>query len=269
MAYTFGGTTGDDLTWTESVSNWISSNMAGIICGWYYPTTLTAGRALWSVGSNSRCVIASTTSEIDIFLDRTTDAQRTTSGLGLVVNEWQFIAVLSSSQNTGAITQVRVWKGAGTALPAEVTVNDTVAGSGNVTVSTVPTIGNIGATGTSAFQGDIARFDYIVGTVNNSILFDTTGNITQETANRIFNTIVLPVWAGLPPGHYKSGTQANNGITHIMWDLDLKEPTGQALKVGGTNLTRVRTATVNAVWSENKRPIPSHGVATMFERMKR
>jgi hypothetical protein len=269
MSYTFGGTTGDDLTWTESVSPFGATQRSGLIAGWYYPTTLTAGRALWSVGAVNRAVIASTTSEIDMFLDRTTDAQRTTSGLGLAVNQWHFIAILGNFFNTGAVTNFRVWRSVGTDIPTPVTVNTTVAGSGNSTGDTVVTVGNIGATGTSAFQGDIGRFDYFVGTVASAFLPNTAGTISAQEETMVFSQVVVPIWEGRFPTFLGSGTQSNNGITYVIWDLDRVNPMGISSRNGGTILTNNRLGTVNAVFSENRRPIPQHHPVNSFNPRRR
>ena len=214
MAFTFGAGTGDDMTWTESASPWGSNRRSGVICGWYFPTTLTAGRALWSVGANHRAVIAATTSEINIFFDRATDTQWTTTGLGFAINQWHFIAVLMNSSNTGVVTNFKVWRSVGTDIPTAVSVAVVTAGTGNATSSTIPTIGNISATGNSAFQGDIGRFDYVVGTANNAFIANTNGSIDAEQERRIFEYVVLPIWQGKQPTFHKSSQQSNLFFAH-------------------------------------------------------
>ena len=64
MAYTFGAATGDDITWTDTGSSWGTNGQAGLVCGWFFPTTLTATRGLFSVGTVHRIEIDATTSEI-------------------------------------------------------------------------------------------------------------------------------------------------------------------------------------------------------------
>jgi len=269
MAYTFGGTTGDDLTWTESASPWGATQRSGLICGWYYPTTLTAGKALWSVGAVHRAVIAATTSEIDLWFDRTTDTQWRTSGLGLATGQWHFIAMLNNSFNTGPVTNWKVWRSVGTDIPTPVTVSQIAAGSGNATSNTIVTVGNIGATGTSAFEGDIGRFDFFMGTVANAFLDNTNGSIGTEAERIAFEQVVIPIWKGEMPTFLKSGTQSNNGITHIVWDLDLVNPQGISYKCGGSITTANRQATVNAVPSQNRRPIPQLGQLGSFDLVRR
>lgn len=264
MAYTFGGTTGDDLTWTESASPWGTSGRSGLIAGWYRPTTLTAGRALWSVGAVHRAVVAATTTEIDLFFDRTTDTQHTTSGLGLAVGEWHFIAMLNNSFNTGPVTSWRVWRSVGTAIPTPVTVNQTVAGAGNAVSSTVVTAGNVGAAGTVAFQGEIGRFDYVVAVASTALIPNSNGAIGTENERIMFEQLVLPIWSGDFPTFYGSGTQSNNGITHVVWDLDIQGTqsfgnatlVGASLRNGGSVASAFREVVAVASPSVERRPIP-------------
>ncbi|CAB4197159.1 hypothetical protein UFOVP1304_33 [uncultured Caudovirales phage] len=235
MAYTFGGTTGDHLTWTESASPWGITARSGIIAGWYRPTTLTAGRALWSVGGVNRAEIATTTSEIKLVLDRaTTDTEWTTTGLGLAVNQWHFVAVLQNNFNTGPVTNFRVWSSVGTDIPTAVTVAQTIAGAGNTINSTVVTAGNVSAAGATAFQGQIGRFDYVVGVSASSLIGNTNGSIGTENERIMFEQVVVPIWAGYFPTFYGSGTQSNNGITHVVWDLDVEgtQSGGNATLIG-------------------------------------
>lgn len=264
MAYTFGGTTGDDLTWTESASPWGASGRSGIIAGWFRPTTLTAGSALWSVGAVHRAVIASTTSEINLFFDRTTDTQHTTSGLGLAVNEWHFIAMLNNSFNTGPVTNWAVWRSVGTNIPTQVTVNQTVAGAGNAVSSTVVTAGNVGAAGTVAFNGQIGRFDYVVAVVANALIPNSNGSLAAENQRLMFEQVVVPIWKGDFPTFYGSGTQSNNGLTHVVWDLDVEGTQsfanatliGAALRNGGSIPSAFREVVALASPSIERRPIP-------------
>lgn len=270
MAYTFGGASGDDITWGEVATTWGASGQAGLIAGWYYPTALTTGLALWSSGTVNRAVIASTTTEIDIFLDRTTDAQRTTSGLGLAVDTWQFIAILGAFNNTGAVTNYVVWRGFGTEVPSKVTVNTTVAGTGNVNVNATITIGNIGTAGTSSFQGDISRFDFVYGTAQTALLTVSDGTIPASDEVLIFNELVIPIWRGEYPGFYKSGGARNSNVSHIAWDLDMVSLLGQRFRVipaAGLPPYELLPAT-GAVWTPNSRPIHRMNPA-MFTRTRR
>jgi hypothetical protein len=256
VAYTFGAATGDDITWTESASNYGSSARSNLVCGWWFPTTgPTATRCLWSFGTVNRCAIATTTSEIDIWLDRTTDAQHTTSGLGLAVNRWHFIAVLGSFFNTGAVTNYRVWRGVDAETPSLVTVNVTTAGAGNSTASTIATVGNLGSAGTVAFQGDIGRFDFVASTAANSLVRNATGLISADDEFAIYTQLVIPIWQGSMPTFYNSGTDANNGITHQVLDLD-NGAWVRSIRNGGSIITMDRSVTIaGATVSQNRASI--------------
>lgn len=276
MAYTFGSATSDNLTWTDSGATYAATARSNLVCGWFYPTTLTAGRCLWSVGAINRCAIATTTSEIDLFVDRTTDSQHTTSGLGLVVNEWHFIAVLGSFFNTGPVATYRVWRGVGTGIPQLVTVNQTAAGNGNSTSSTIVTVGNASSAGTVAFQGDIARFDYIAGTLDNSLVRTVNGTISGDDEKFIYNQCVIPIWQNELPRYFESGTQSNNSIQHTIAELDLLQPnfgttwTLQTSRNGGTIQTANRSATAAGVApSLNRAPILSFRPSRMRPLVRR
>ena len=270
MAYTFGAATGDDVTWTDSASNYGSSARSNLICGWWYPTTLTATRCLWSFGAVNRCAIATTTSEIDLFIDRTTDAQRTTSGLGLVTGRWQFIAVLGSFFNTGAVTTFRVWRGFDVEPPLPVTVNTTVAGAGNSTASTLATVGNLGSAGTVAFQGDIGRFDFIAATGANSLCRNATGLISAEDEFAIYTNIVFPIWQGRFPTFYGSGQDSNNGITHSVLDLDNLGNYVRSIRNGGSIITMDRSVTISgATISQNRAPVGQMRPVAWPDRLRR
>lgn len=272
MAYEFGGggATNSNLTWVESASAWGTSARPGIIAGWFRPTTLTAGRALWSVGAVHRAVIASTTSEIDLFFDRaTTDTQWQTTGLGLVVDQWHFIAVLMNNFNTGPVTNFKVWRSVGTDIPTPVTVSEIVAGVGTAIFSETVTAGNVSSAGAAAFQGEIGRFDYVVAVAAQALIGNTNGSIGVESERIMFEQVILPIWAGKFPPFYQSGTQSNNGITHIAWDLDRigsqvstsARVIGISLRNGGSDRSTFRFAFAGAATaspSVEMRPIPQH-----------
>lgn len=270
MAFTFGAATGDDITWTDTGSAWGANQRSGVIAGWYFPTTLTAGRALWSAGANYRAVIAATTSEINIFFDRTTDTQWTTTGLGLAVDQWHFIAILMNNFNTGVVTNYRVWRSVGTDIPTAVSAAVVTVGTGTALSSITPTIGNASSTGTVAFQGDIGRFDFIVETVANSLLGNTNGSISVENERRIFEDVVLPIWQGKSPTFYKSGQNSNSGITHTVVDLAMNGGYGRSVRNGGFTVTMDRTAAISgATPSLRRAPIPTIGPVSWPDLLRR
>ena len=270
MAYTFGAATGDDITWTESASNYGASARSSLVCGWWYPTTApTATRCLWSFGATNRCAIATTTSEISLFLDRTTDAQHTTSGLGLAVNRWHFIAVLGSFFNTGAVTNYRVWRGVDAETPSLVTVNVTTAGAGNSFVNTVATIGNASSSGTVAFQGHIGRFDFVTAVTADALCRNSTGLISAADEFAIYTQLVIPIWQGRMPTFYGSGTQSNNGVTHTVVDLD-NGLYGRTIRNAGSIVTMDRAVSaLGATVSANRASISKIGPISQPDLLRR
>lgn len=196
MPYTFGGGTGDDINWAAQDGG--IRNNAALVCGWFYPTTLTAGRTLWSFGNVTSVQIHSTTSELQLNIDHTTDSTFTTTGVGLATNTWTFVACLGTSNNTGPADAWRVWSGTITTPPVECTVTAGTSPSGNATASTAFTIGNKG-TGTVAFQGDIAEIGYITAPQNaasNFFQLAASGAITQAEADFVRDRFVIPAWRG-------------------------------------------------------------------------
>lgn len=200
MAYTFGGGTGDDIT-LSLAANFGGTNRNGIVAGWFRPTTLTAGRGLWSFGDIIGAEIDTTTSEIRLKADNaTTDGQWTTTGVGLTVDQWQFIAVAGSFSDTGPTITWRVWSGTATTPPTECTVTNAVAPVGNNTASSSFTIGNKG-TGTVAFQGEIENLTVFAAQSTTSgaanvFNISTFGTITNAEAAFLFERFVAPCWYG-------------------------------------------------------------------------
>jgi hypothetical protein len=269
VAYNFSLST-DDVSWTESASTYGNTARSNLICGWWYPTALNATRCLWSVGTVNRCAIATTTSEIDLFLDRTTDSQHTTSGLGLVTNRWQFIAVLGSFFNTGPTTNYRVWRGFDVEPPLPVTVNVTAAGAGNSATSTLPTVGNLGSGGNVCFQGDIGRFDYIAGTTGNSLCRNGTGLISADDEFAIYTNIVFPIWQNRFPTFYGSGTDSNNGITHVVLDLDIIGGVARSIRNGGSIITMDRSVAISgATFSQRRASVGQMRPVAWPDRLRR
>lgn len=157
MTYVLGASTGDDITYpVMAVGPGDPIACITLVAGWWRPTTLTAGRGLWSFGNIYGAEIATTTSELRLKTDNTgggsVDGEWVTSGLGLVVDQWYFLAFLLTTNNTGPVAAWRVWIGTESSPPREVTVNSSVSPVGNFATSNTFFVGNKG-TGTVAFQG--------------------------------------------------------------------------------------------------------------------
>lgn len=204
MAFRFGATTSDRVLATNGLSIGATTRVA-LVCGWWKPTTLTAGRALWSAGSSGlwSAEIDSTTDELILRGDHaTTDSTATTSGVDLVVDTWTFLAFMVKSNNTGPLSSWTVWRGSPEVGPVEVTVTAGTAPVGNPAGQAAVYIGNKG-TGTSAFQGDVADVAVLVSSeTTTSTAPGTFGNQSGSTAPTaaerefVLSRFVEPAWRG-------------------------------------------------------------------------
>ncbi len=221
MAATWGGTTGDDVN-AATINNNFNDNTVQLIVGTFYPTTLTATRAYWGSGNNlNRAQIDATTSEIRVVLaNATTPGQWLTTGAGITTNRWWFVAWLIACENTTVAGDIRVWVGNETQFPTEVTVTNPTPRSGNYTGSTNFCVGNAGATGTSAFQGDIGWLSVvscITATNAVSTLLPTaaSGVITNGEADYVLRRWVIPFYEGRPPVPVNGRFDANFHVIHF------------------------------------------------------
>jgi hypothetical protein len=200
MPYTYGGSTGDDANWggTNAI---VADNRISFICGWWRPTTLTATRKLWGSGAVSGAEVDTTTSQIRLRSDHTTDGQWTTSAC-LTVNVWTFLAFLGAFETTGPAVAWVVWSGTVETPPAKLTVTSAVTPVGALAgTSANLTIGNSTAAGTVAFQGDI---DWIYAAVSNEqpagilnpLGMTANGAISADCEDYVYRRYVMPAWYG-------------------------------------------------------------------------
>lgn len=199
MSYTFGGGTGDDVTWSSTTTLGAASRVC-LVAGWWKPTTLTAGRTLWSAGNVLSAAIHSTTSELVLTVDNaTTDGTWTTTGAGLTVNAWTFLAfMLNTSSTPGAAWTV--WSGTELVAPAQCTITAGTAMSGALTGNATTYVGNKG-TGTVAFQGQIENVVVGVssagaGAAVNPFGIAAFGTTTAAEALAVEERFVRPIWLG-------------------------------------------------------------------------
>jgi hypothetical protein len=203
MPYTFGNTVNDDITWGAGLAiaqGGVTSSTITLVTGWWRPTTLTATRGLWSAGNTIGAEIDTTTDELRLRTDNTTDGQWTTTGVDMAVNNWYYLAfLLSTNASTGAAW--RVWRATPDTPPVEVTVTVAVALSGAFTSNATFYIGNKG-TGALSFQGQVANVAVLNqgggSTPSNRppMFVNAYGTISQEQADRIRDLYVIPHWQG-------------------------------------------------------------------------
>lgn len=171
-----------------------------LICGWWRPTTLTAGAGLWSFGSPGGARIASTTSEISLHTgNATTNGEWITSSAGLTINTWSFLAFFYTGNDTGPTDIWKVWSCNNLETPPiSRTITQVVAPVGNHTNgSNIFCVGNVGNGGTQAFQGQVASMQLYQGsqaTRGSFRLSGTSGVLSSSEEDYIYRTFILPAW---------------------------------------------------------------------------
>lgn len=221
MPLTFGAA-------TSNYSNIVTlsfgtSGLAGLFTGWFYPTTLTAGRYLFSMGTNSTTAnfgvkVGTTTSTLQLSSATATPglwtatADTTLFPSGIVTNQWYFIAGLCSIV-TGPTVSWRMWIGTESTPPTPMTITQNTAPAGALATGTTY-IGNNSNVGTASFQGDIGQimFLYATGSTTSPLPIATAGTISADEALLIEQTYLLPVWLGNHPAHY-----GRDGATATEW----------------------------------------------------
>lgn len=254
MAYTFGGLGTENIQYTGLLAG-VADNSATLVTCWVYPTTLTAGRNYWGMGTppGISAFVSTTTSEVDVNANNaTTDGLWRTSGLGMTTNQWQFLAVFYATENTTVPGQVRVWRGTETEPPAAGTVTNPTVRSGNYTGSTTRTIGNDGSPSSFAFQGDLAGYTCAVTNavgVNNGLVVATSGTLSAAEETLLYQRWVYPLWAGTAEFWRMRPTTFGGSFTLEYAPLDLSgvaycysNPIStvgvQTLTVGGATYTK-------------------------------
>lgn len=198
MSFRLGDTASSDLNWVVKYQIPVGGS-AFLVCGRWRPTTLTAGRGLWSFGNNTTAEIASTTSELVLRTQNTTNGQWTTTGAGLAVNQWRFLAFFLSSNNTGPAAQWIVWSSGNLEdRPAKSTITQNTAPVGNFVGSNTFYAGNVGTSTTQAFQGQISAIQIYQGghQTRGPFRLSSAAAVTAEQENYIYETFVVPAWQG-------------------------------------------------------------------------
>lgn len=196
MPCVFGGSTTDDINYTVA-NTWTGTGWQHLVVGWYRPTTLTAGRVYFGNSNTVGLRIGSTTSELQFVTDHTTDGVWDTSGAGITVDVWHFIAVYWCGFNTGPADDTAFWVGTLENPPVEISRTQTTAPVGNHTNNNIVAVGNQGSTGSVGFQGEIANWQHIGGnSTGANSLFQQASSGTLDTAAKenVYRTYILPLW---------------------------------------------------------------------------
>lgn len=201
MAYTSGATASSDIIWPLQASVATASSTL-LVCGWWRPTTLTAARSYFSFGNVVTARIGTTTSEIEMITDQaTTDGVFTTTGAGIVVDEWHFLAFLGNFGSGNS--EWRLWKTASVnEVPFLVTTTNTTPGSGALSGSGSFYLGNAGTSATNAFQGQIGSCSmYVASAAQVPNPFGITAYappIATADEEVVFREFVMPAFLGAP-----------------------------------------------------------------------
>lgn len=220
MTWTFGAGTGDDITCTAA-STFASNAFCSFVSGWFYPTTLTSGRFYCSAGNVIGISVDSTTDQLRIFTDNTTDAQYTCDP-NITINKWWHISALFSCANATPTGAVKVWVGDTENAPTEVAVTQAVAPVGNFTGAGGRTVGNRG-TGTVAFQGDIGCITYVTANTAASLVgpfhASVSGSLSQSEADLCLQKWVIPLWLGRPRVYTHGVISGAYSVVHIPMNI--------------------------------------------------
>lgn len=270
MSYTCGAATTDDLAITLPTSIGATATSC-LVAGWWKPTTLTATRGLWSAGNIFGPEIDTTTSELRLRTDNATDGQWTTTGVGLAVNEWKFIAIANSCNNTGPTAAWVVWSGNNETIPKQVTVTQATAPVGNFTGSTAVVLGNKG-TGSLAFQGEIGPIVLARNAADILGIAPTNvpGTFTAEEIDLMYNRIVLPIWSGnwCPPWLRQIRINGGQGLVSFCTSLDYEVPVEVRMQTGadGTPFSAITRNGVTLSQERCPRAMPQQALQPLYVR---
>jgi hypothetical protein len=259
MPYDFVASGADDITFSTTTTAF-ADNRTVLVCGWWRPTTAVAGSArLWSFG-NVMGAHYDTTDRLNIITQNaTTNGSWHAASCGFVTDEWLFVAVLASTENTGVLNALRVWTGTISTAPEARTVSVTTTPVGNFTGSASFYIGARGTVSNLAWGGQIADVSVMVtdasyGVTAHPFGLATSGVITDAEARLVYERLVLPLWLGDTSVLWRYENGSARAAYHIGLD-------GGATVVGNTRGSATvmpsPAVTINgATWSQEGAPRP-------------
>lgn len=186
MALTFGGATSDRVQIAAAAS--INSLDTKTIYGWFYPTTITADRRLFTKmtsGFNGwDLAIQDSSGNLNWYVNRAGgNSHQTSSSSPLTTNKWWFVA---GTYDVGAAQPTRLYIGDLSTAAIEPSYSSTTTGSGATSSDTteVARIGNL-YSNANAFQGRIG----LVGMLNRALTLQEI--IDLQFKPRVVNGTVL------------------------------------------------------------------------------
>lgn len=174
-----------------------------VVMGWWHPVTLTAGSCYYANNGDGATISMASgdTSEININVYcSTTNGDWTTSGAGIVADEWIHISHFFELNNTGPAADHRIWIGRMGQAPQLVTLNQNTAPAGTFQGNIASTLGNNPAQ-SAGFDGYIEAFEQIkyyatLPSELNGVGTAEAGTIDAIQEQHVYNTIVHPHWSG-------------------------------------------------------------------------
>lgn len=227
MPYTFGALTNDTMNFVSTTANIFFPNSSNLVCMWFYPTSLTAGRYLWNfvdtnLAGGNGVSIDTTTTRLRFQITNTTT--HTLTGVdNITTDRWWFLAVFVLRDQANARDILRAWLGNETQPPLEMTI--TTSATAAPVTATALSVGN-GGNGSLAFIGDIGsttflsqRFSgYSAGATAGGIFpLDSISAISQSEADYIYERWVQYFWLGQPRFNYlmSLSKSTTNNADHI------------------------------------------------------
>lgn len=238
MPYTFGAATNDTMNLINVSANMFFPNSSNLVCMWFYPTSLTAGRYLWqftdtNLASGNGISIDTTTTRLRFQITNTT-THILTGVDNITTNRWWFLAVLFVRDATNSRDILRAWLGNETQAPLEMTISTPTIAS-PITAASL-TVGN-GGSGQLAFIGDIGsttflsqRFSgYSAGATAGGLFpLNSISAISQSEADYIYERWIQYFWLGQPRFNYLmslSKTTTNNADNIRAYYAPMNGPT--------------------------------------------
>lgn len=212
MPYTFGAASSDTMNFVSTQANIFFPGSCNLVCMWFYPTSLTAGRYLWgftdtNLQTGNGVSIDTTTTRLRFQATNTTT--HTLTGVNnITINKWWFLAVFILRDQSNARDVIRAWIGDETQSPQEMTIA-TPATATPVTAAGI-SIGN-GGNGSQSFIGDIGAITflsqrasaYTSGTKGGGVFpLNSASAIENSEADYIYERWVKYFWLGNPRFNY-------------------------------------------------------------------
>lgn len=267
MSYTVGAATSDDVT--AAINAPVQDGITGFFAGWFYPTTLTTGRYLFSFNTSG---VSINGTELRFIVDHaTTDGWYETSGLGFSVNSWWFIAGLWNNSSTGPSDSMKLWVGSELNAPTLRTLTQTQVPVGTVTTSVANVVlGNSAASGVLAFQGEVGpaicgRNNWLA--ITSPFRVSAVGAVSVDDETTVYQRLVLPFWAGDSMPRDMRSVVPNNGLyTALFMPCDIGAQTQlincATIETGAANEpTNIATGN-NSTYNGLSSPRPYTGIHT-------